>query len=143
MKPAIAAFVQAILICAANAAPGPDPQAPATVPPSPTPTPTLSQYSSVCYTTVYTAPPNITPTPLPPPPPSAGLPIWGQCGGIGWTPPGGLTQCTAGSVCNKLNDYYSQCIPGPNTAPTSTFSFSFTFVVTSTYCVSPPKGTNP
>ncbi|KAI0076458.1 cellobiohydrolaseII [Panus rudis PR-1116 ss-1] len=46
---------------------------------------------------------------------------WGQCGGIGWTGP---TTCVAGSVCTKLNDYYSQCIhsPGssaPTTAPTS------------------------
>ncbi|KAJ3563523.1 hypothetical protein NP233_g8894 [Leucocoprinus birnbaumii] len=49
---------------------------------------------------------------------------WGQCGGIGWTGP---TTCAAGNVCTKLNDYYSQCIPGaaptttaaPTTAPTT------------------------
>ncbi|KAI0329405.1 hypothetical protein GY45DRAFT_1324998 [Cubamyces sp. BRFM 1775] len=39
----------------------------------------------------------------------AQAPIWGQCGGIGWT---GSTTCAAGSVCTVQNDYYSQCIPG-------------------------------
>ncbi|KAH9901502.1 cellobiohydrolaseII [Cubamyces lactineus] len=43
-------------------------------------------------------------------------PVWGQCGGIGWTGP---TTCASGSVCTKQNDYYSQCIPGSST-PTST-----------------------
>jgi cellulase len=32
---------------------------------------------------------------------------YGQCGGNGYTGP---TACVAGSVCNKLNDYYSQCV---------------------------------
>ncbi|KAK4139251.1 endoglucanase type F [Dichotomopilus funicola] len=36
-------------------------------------------------------------------------PLWGQCGGIGWTGP---TTCASGSVCQKSNDYYSQCVPG-------------------------------
>ncbi|KXN89756.1 4-O-methyl-glucuronoyl methylesterase [Leucoagaricus sp. SymC.cos] len=44
--------------------------------------------------------------------------LWGQCGGIGWT---GLTQCVAGAACTKLNDYYSQCLPGSSTpAPPTT-----------------------
>ncbi|KAH8100978.1 glycoside hydrolase superfamily [Cristinia sonorae] len=38
---------------------------------------------------------------------------WGQCGGIGWT---GATACVSGTVCSKMNDYYSQCIPGSATA---------------------------
>ncbi|KAI8992991.1 hypothetical protein BD414DRAFT_292422 [Trametes punicea] len=42
-------------------------------------------------------------------PVAAQSPVWGQCGGIGWT---GSTTCAAGSVCTVLNDYYSQCIPG-------------------------------
>ncbi|PPR04279.1 hypothetical protein CVT24_013363 [Panaeolus cyanescens] len=33
------------------------------------------------------------------------VPLWGQCGGIGWT---GGTVCAQGT-CKKLNDYYSQC----------------------------------
>ncbi|CAK4501658.1 unnamed protein product [Aphanomyces euteiches] len=45
--------------------------------------------------------------------------VWGQCGGIGYS---GSTTCAAGAVCNKQNDYYSQCIPGsnvPSSGPTS------------------------
>ncbi|KAH8099381.1 endoglucanase [Cristinia sonorae] len=42
---------------------------------------------------------------------------WGQCGGTGWT---GATSCVSGSVCTKLNDYYSQCIPGAAAPPAST-----------------------
>ncbi|CAK4738149.1 unnamed protein product, partial [Aphanomyces euteiches] len=49
--------------------------------------------------------------------------LWGQCGGQGYT---GSTTCAAGAVCNKQNDYYSQCIPSanvpssnPTTAPTT------------------------
>ncbi|KAI0787506.1 endo-1,4-B-xylanase A [Fomes fomentarius] len=48
-------------------------------------------------------------------------PVWGQCGGIGFTGP---TTCVAGSVCTAQNAYYSQCIPGTASsappAPTST-----------------------
>lgn len=36
-------------------------------------------------------------------------PMWGQCGGIGWTGP---TTCVSGTVCSYSNDWYSQCIPG-------------------------------
>ncbi|KAK4232821.1 glycoside hydrolase superfamily, partial [Achaetomium macrosporum] len=36
-------------------------------------------------------------------------PLWGQCGGQGWTGP---TTCVSGSVCQKNNDWYSQCVPG-------------------------------
>ncbi|KAI0074838.1 hypothetical protein K474DRAFT_1664941 [Panus rudis PR-1116 ss-1] len=43
-------------------------------------------------------------------------PVWGQCGGIGWS---GDTTCVSGAVCTKLNDYYFQCLPGP-TAPATT-----------------------
>ncbi|TFY74778.1 hypothetical protein EWM64_g9234 [Hericium alpestre] len=39
---------------------------------------------------------------------SAQSPVWGQCGGIGWS---GATTCVAGSVCTYSNDYYSQCLP--------------------------------
>ncbi|KAI0684841.1 hypothetical protein BC835DRAFT_590621 [Cytidiella melzeri] len=51
---------------------------------------------------------------------------WQQCGGIGWT---GLTQCTTGLTCTKLNDYYSQCLQAtttvastPTTAPSTVTS---------------------
>ncbi|KAF3156423.1 hypothetical protein TWF225_008742 [Orbilia oligospora] len=34
-------------------------------------------------------------------------PLYGQCGGIGYT---GCTSCASGSKCSVLNDYYSQCV---------------------------------
>ncbi|KAK7687074.1 hypothetical protein QCA50_009574 [Cerrena zonata] len=39
---------------------------------------------------------------------------WGQCGGQGWS---GSTSCVSGYTCSKLNDYYSQCIPGAASPP--------------------------
>ncbi|KAF6823384.1 glycosyl hydrolase family 61 [Colletotrichum musicola] len=35
------------------------------------------------------------------------VPKYGQCGGQTWTGP---TACVAGSTCQKLNDFYSQCV---------------------------------
>ncbi|TFY57763.1 hypothetical protein EVG20_g8415 [Dentipellis fragilis] len=48
----------------------------------------------------------------------AQAPVYGQCGGIGWT---GATTCASGSVCTVSNEYYSQCLPGtaPSSAPAS------------------------
>ncbi|KAF4616422.1 hypothetical protein D9613_008471 [Agrocybe pediades] len=36
-------------------------------------------------------------------------PVYGQCGGQGWT---GATTCASGSTCVVSNPYYSQCLPG-------------------------------
>jgi len=36
-------------------------------------------------------------------------PLWGQCGGNGWTGP---TVCAAGSCCSTQNAWYAQCTPG-------------------------------
>ncbi|KDR77624.1 hypothetical protein GALMADRAFT_155465 [Galerina marginata CBS 339.88] len=36
-------------------------------------------------------------------------PVYGQCGGQGWT---GATSCASGSTCVYSNQYYSQCLPG-------------------------------
>ncbi|KAG8702580.1 Beta-glucosidase cel3A [Ceratobasidium sp. 395] len=47
----------------------------------------------------------------------AQAPVYGQCGGQGWTGP---TTCAAGSTCVKSNDYYSQCLPGSSTPTTTT-----------------------
>ncbi|KAF9066322.1 cellulase CEL6B [Rhodocollybia butyracea] len=46
-------------------------------------------------------------------------PEWGQCGGIGW---GGPTTCVAGTTCQEMNPYYSQCLPPSSsfTSPTTT-----------------------
>ncbi|KAJ9149472.1 Carbohydrate esterase family 16 protein [Pleurostoma richardsiae] len=43
------------------------------------------------------------------------VPLWGQCGGIGYT---GSTDCTTSAICTSYNPYYFQCIPGI-TIPTS------------------------
>ncbi|CDO72307.1 Glycoside Hydrolase Family 74 / Carbohydrate-Binding Module Family 1 protein [Trametes cinnabarina] len=40
--------------------------------------------------------------------PTVVSPVYGQCGGIGWT---GATACAAGSTCVAQNPYYSQCVP--------------------------------
>jgi len=40
---------------------------------------------------------------------TAGVPEFGQCGGIGWTGP---TTCESGYTCTVVNDYYSQCLTG-------------------------------
>ncbi|TFK76357.1 cellobiohydrolase II-I, partial [Pluteus cervinus] len=52
---------------------------------------------------------------------SAQAPLYGQCGGQGWT---GAKTCVAGATCTFSNDWYSQCLPGggntPPPAPTTT-----------------------
>ncbi|KAF7335994.1 Carbohydrate-binding module family 1 protein/glycoside hydrolase family 5 protein [Mycena sanguinolenta] len=51
-------------------------------------------------------------------------PVFGQCGGEGWTGP---TACATGSVCVVQNPFYSQCVPGTvttTTGPTTTVSTS-------------------
>ncbi|KAJ7172052.1 cellobiohydrolaseII [Mycena filopes] len=40
---------------------------------------------------------------------SAQSPVFGQCGGQGWTGP---TTCATGSTCTFNNAFYSQCLPG-------------------------------
>lgn len=44
---------------------------------------------------------------------------WGQCGGTGWT---GLTTCVSGYHCVYSNDWYSQCLPGSDSATTTAAS---------------------
>ncbi|PPQ66218.1 hypothetical protein CVT24_000330 [Panaeolus cyanescens] len=60
-------------------------------------------------------------------------PVWGQCGGQGWTGP---TTCEAGSVCTYSNPWYSQCLPGSNPGPTTT-------TTPTTTPTSSPTGGNP
>jgi xyloglucan-specific endo-beta-1,4-glucanase len=38
---------------------------------------------------------------------SGTIPIYSQCGGIGWS---GSGSCVAGLTCTELNSYYSQCL---------------------------------
>ncbi|KAF8661368.1 hypothetical protein AX16_001462 [Volvariella volvacea WC 439] len=60
-------------------------------------------------------------------------PVWGQCGGQGWTGP---TTCVAGSACVVQNPYYSQCLPVDTTSSTPTSS-STTSAPTSTGTAGP------
>lgn len=53
---------------------------------------------------------------------------WSQCGGMGWAGP---TGCVSGYVCTKLNDYYSQCVPGSTTAAPVTTTLKTSTVPTS------------
>ncbi|KAI0762156.1 acetyl xylan esterase [Trametes elegans] len=46
----------------------------------------------------------------------AQAPVFGQCGGQGFTGP---TTCAAGSTCVKSNDFFSQCLPGASTPVSS------------------------
>ncbi|KAK7013839.1 carbohydrate esterase family 16 protein [Favolaschia claudopus] len=52
---------------------------------------------------------------------AAQSPIWGQCGGTGWS---GATTCVSGATCTFQNAFYSQCLPstGTTTATTTTKS---------------------
>ncbi|KAI0663646.1 acetyl xylan esterase [Cubamyces menziesii] len=68
---------------------------------------------------------------------AAQSPVWGQCGGIGWTGP---TTCAAGSTCVKQNDYYSQCLPGASSAPTTTTPVSTPPGGSTTSTTSAPTG---
>ncbi|CRK21505.1 hypothetical protein BN1723_012410 [Verticillium longisporum] len=81
---------------------GPAPTvAPPTVPP---PVATTAAAPTTLRTTTVAAPPPQTTQPSN----GATAPVWGQCGGQGWTGP---TACAAGNRCNVQNAYYSQCVP--------------------------------
>ncbi|TFK66260.1 glycoside hydrolase family 61 protein [Pluteus cervinus] len=47
------------------------------------------------------------PPPTTQPPTTGGAPLYGQCGGTGWTGP---TSCSQGT-CKVSNEWYSQCLP--------------------------------
>jgi len=50
-------------------------------------------------------------------------PLYGQCGGIGWT---GSTTCASGLSCQYQNPYYSQCLPGTGGGDSTTTASSGT-----------------
>ncbi|PPQ93241.1 hypothetical protein CVT25_015239 [Psilocybe cyanescens] len=59
-------------------------------------------------------------------------PVYGQCGGQGWS---GDTTCASGSTCVVSNPYYSQCLPGaasPSSTPASTVNPTTTIKPTTT-----------
>jgi hypothetical protein len=70
------------------------------------PTPTNPAPTTVVQPTP-TAPTTTVVNPQPTAPAGPLVPKYGQCGGNGWT---GATQCASGSTCQKLNDWYSQCL---------------------------------
>ncbi|KAH7362372.1 Alpha/Beta hydrolase protein [Plectosphaerella cucumerina] len=47
----------------------------------------------------------------------AQAPVWGQCGGQGWSGP---TTCVSGATCQAQNQWYSQCLPGSGSPPPAT-----------------------
>lgn len=55
----------------------------------------------------------------------------------------GETTCVSGSTCVKTNDYYSQCIPGANTQPTSGPSSTSTSKTTSVPSTTGPTSSSP
>ncbi|THU94834.1 Oligoxyloglucan reducing end-specific cellobiohydrolase [Dendrothele bispora CBS 962.96] len=59
-------------------------------------------------TTITTTSRTSTTSTAAPPTGSGTSPVWGQCGGIGYSGP---TTCASGSVCTTQNPYYSQCVP--------------------------------
>ncbi|KAF5382907.1 hypothetical protein D9757_006328 [Collybiopsis confluens] len=65
---------------------------------------------------------------------SAQQSVWSQCGGIGWT---GATACVSGSSCTVINPFYSQCLPGASSAPSSTPASSIASSTSSTINLSP------
>jgi lysophospholipase L1-like esterase len=69
---------------------------------------------------------------------AAQVPVWGQCGGIGFS---GSTVCVSGNTCVFVNDWYSQCQVGggsvavptttstaPGTTPTGGSTGAFRFL---------------
>lgn len=67
----------------------------------------LNQYESQCVPirTTTTKPTTTTTTTKPV---QSVVPLWYQCGGIGWT---GGTICVDGAYCEVLNQWHHQCIP--------------------------------
>ncbi|CUA74336.1 hypothetical protein RSOLAG22IIIB_05498 [Rhizoctonia solani] len=60
---------------------------------------------------------------------AAQSPVYGQCGGQGWT---GSTTCASGSVCTYVNAWYSQCLPGTATATATATATSSSSAATPT-----------
>lgn len=71
---------------------------PPTTPPSPPPATTTAPPSPPTTTTTRT-------TAQPQPTGGSCAPLWGQCGGQGWTGP----TCCASGTCSRSNDWYHQC----------------------------------
>ncbi|QRV95364.1 glycoside hydrolase family 6 protein [Ceratobasidium sp. AG-Ba] len=71
---------------------------------------------------------------------SAQQPMYAQCGGINWT---GGTTCVSGASCQKLNDYYFQCLPGSAPTTSKPVTTSTTKVTSSTPTSTTSVGPSP
>ncbi|KAG9221504.1 hypothetical protein CCMSSC00406_0009493 [Pleurotus cornucopiae] len=77
----------------------------------------------------------------------AAVPLYGQCGGNGFT---GETTCVSGATCSFQNEWYSQCVPGgavtssvPVTSISSSSTTRSTTPTVSTSAGPAPTGTVP
>ncbi|KAK3400755.1 hypothetical protein B0T20DRAFT_405202 [Sordaria brevicollis] len=61
---------------------------------------------------------------------AADIPLWGQCGGIGWQSAG--SSCTTVATCTSYNDYYYQCVPKPTSAAVVTTTSTKPITVSAT-----------
>ncbi|PPQ65193.1 hypothetical protein CVT24_011377 [Panaeolus cyanescens] len=68
----------------------------------------------------------------------AAVPLYGQCGGIGYS---GETTCVSGATCITQNEWYSQCVPASN-LPSSTPNPTPTPTTTTTRSTSTPTSTS-
>ncbi|KAJ3051173.1 hypothetical protein HK097_007854 [Rhizophlyctis rosea] len=68
---------------------------------------TTTQPPRTTTSTTTRVPVTTTTTTTTRPPTTGGAPLYGQCGGRGWT---GATTCAQGT-CKFSNEYYSQCLP--------------------------------
>ncbi|KAJ3128039.1 hypothetical protein HK098_005251 [Nowakowskiella sp. JEL0407] len=75
------------------------------------PSPTVMDLPGTCVdpttTIIWTTSPSPTSRRSPSPSPTACVQKWWQCGGIYYT---GAVNCCAGSICQTINQWYSQCL---------------------------------
>ncbi|RPA83465.1 hypothetical protein BJ508DRAFT_66261 [Ascobolus immersus RN42] len=66
---------------------------------------------------------------------------YGQCGGNNYS---GSKECQSGWHCEKLNDWYSQCLPGGGSSSSTTSTTSIPSTTPTTSITTPiPTGTGP
>lgn len=100
-----------------------------------------NKYESQCLPSSHASPGNALPSTttlqtttvksVPPSPTSSTptQPVFGQCGGVGWTGP---TVCRGSAFCCFLNRYESQCLPAGNACPGNTLTSTPTTLIIKT-----------
>ncbi|KAF7323661.1 Carbohydrate-binding module family 1 protein/glycoside hydrolase family 5 protein [Mycena kentingensis (nom. inval.)] len=66
-------------------------------------------------------------------------PVFGQCGGTGWT---GATTCATGSTCIVQNAFFFQCVPNDSIPPSATLATPTSTVSRPTSTVSSSRTTS-